>query len=81
YASSPVLRYTWLENIEKFHAQRGYWAERAMCTLHMCAIVADYLHGTNAMPYRPQGCEAFNIVSFNAASEKAEVQLEVCVVR
>eukprot|EP00123_Amoebidium_parasiticum_P017601 comp23911_c1_seq1/m.42132 comp23911_c1_seq1/g.42132 ORF comp23911_c1_seq1/g.42132 comp23911_c1_seq1/m.42132 type:complete len:1683 (-) comp23911_c1_seq1:637-5685(-) len=71
YAHSPSLRLTWLENMEKYHAQKECWAERAMCTLHMCAIVAEYLVSIDYNDHLPSGASAFTRISANTIEEAA----------
>ncbi|KAL6064625.1 Dedicator of cytokinesis protein 9 [Balamuthia mandrillaris] len=50
YANTPDLRVTWLINLANFHADkaRKNWAEAGQCTLHIAALIAEYLHMKNS---------------------------------
>lgn len=44
YESTPELRYTWIENLAKFHAKVDNHSEAAQCHLHNAALVAEFLN-------------------------------------
>ena len=45
YKNTPDLRITWLQSLAKFQEQKGKAVESAMCSVHMAALIADYLVG------------------------------------
>ena len=71
YQNSPDLRITWLENMSKKHIERSNFTESAMCHIHMCALVAEYLHMLESQTYLPVGAVSFRHVTPNALSESA----------
>lgn len=71
YQNSPDLRLTWLENMAKKHVERSNHCEAAMCNVHMCALVAEYLHMLESQKYLPVGAVAFRHITPNALSESA----------
>ncbi|XP_063901739.1 dedicator of cytokinesis protein 7-like isoform X2 [Zophobas morio] len=71
YRNSPDLRLTWLQNIEAFHQNEQNFAEVAMCRVHMCALISEYLFTTNYSQGLPSGASAFYSVSPNVNDESA----------
>lgn len=71
YQNSPDLRLTWLENMSKKHIERSNYTESAMCHIHMCALVAEYLHMLESQTYLPVGAVSFRHITPNALSESA----------
>lgn len=71
YQNSPDLRLTWLENMSKKHIERSNYTEAAMCAIHMCALVAEYLHMLESQTYLPVGAVSFRHITPNALSESA----------
>jgi dedicator of cytokinesis protein 6/7/8 len=71
YQNSPDLRLTWLENMSKKHIEKSNYTESAMCHIHMCALVAEYLHMLESQTYLPVGAVTFRFITPNALSESA----------
>jgi dedicator of cytokinesis protein 6/7/8 len=71
YQNSPDLRLTWLENMSKKHVERSNFVESAMCHVHMCALIAEYLHMLESQSYLPIGAVSFRQVTPNVLSESA----------
>lgn len=71
YQNSPDLRLTWLENMSKKHIEKSNFTESAMCHVHMCALVAEYLHMLESQTYLPVGAVSFRLITPNALSESA----------
>ncbi|CRL07174.1 CLUMA_CG020162, isoform A [Clunio marinus] len=71
YQNSPDLRLTWLENMSKKHIERSNYTESAMCHIHMCALVAEYLYMLESQTYLPIGAVSFRHITPNVLSESA----------
>eukprot|EP01137_Pigoraptor_chileana_P018685 Opistho-2@78585 len=71
YANSPDLRVTWLENLAQYHKSTSNWAEAAQCTIHIAALVAEYLNIIDFKRGLPQGCASFQNISPNVLEESA----------
>lgn len=71
YQNSPDLRLTWLENMSKKHIERSNYTESAMCHIHMCSLVAEYLHMLESQTYLPVGAVSFRHITPNALTESA----------
>ena len=82
YVNAPSLRITWLESLSNFYVQRNRHAEAAMCILHIAAMICEYLNVVDPKPGRPNGCDAFCIISSNIVEEKSicETSFVVCIV-
>jgi dedicator of cytokinesis protein 6/7/8 len=74
YTSTPDLRVTWLDNLCDEHKKVGNYAEAACATLHIAALVAEYLYLLEPDPDSgmPDGCNAFVGVTPNVTEESLE---------
>ncbi|KAM4695932.1 dedicator of cytokinesis protein 11 isoform 1-T1 [Rhinophrynus dorsalis] len=68
YASTPELRKTWLESMAKIHVKNGDYSEAAMCSIHVAALVAEFLHRKKLFH---SGCSVFKKITPNIDEEAA----------
>ncbi|XP_018085480.1 dedicator of cytokinesis protein 11 isoform X2 [Xenopus laevis] len=68
YASTPELRKTWLESMAKIHMKNGDYSEAAMCSIHVAALVAEFLLRKKLFHC---GCSAFKKITPNIDEEAA----------
>lgn len=71
YTNAPCLRLTWLESLGNFHKRKQNWAESAMCSVHIAAMMAEFLHAVEPQEHIPAGSEAFLRVSSNVLVEQS----------
>ncbi|XP_068107031.1 dedicator of cytokinesis protein 11 isoform X2 [Hyperolius riggenbachi] len=68
YASTPELRKTWLESMAKIHTKNGDLSEAAMCSIHVAALVAEFLYRKKLFH---SGCSVFKKITPNIDEEAA----------
>uniref|UniRef100_A0A665UXW2 Dedicator of cytokinesis 9b n=1 Tax=Echeneis naucrates TaxID=173247 RepID=A0A665UXW2_ECHNA len=71
YTSTPELRKTWLDSMARIHNKNGDMSERAMCYVHVAALVAEYLWRKGMFR---QGCSAFRVITPNIDEEAAMME-------
>eukprot|EP01156_Anaeramoeba_ignava_P023833 Anaeramoba_ignava/c21788_g1_i1.p1 GENE.c21788_g1_i1~~c21788_g1_i1.p1 ORF type:complete len:1096 (-),score=223.43 c21788_g1_i1:24-3311(-) len=75
YNKAPDLRLTWLESLQKFHINNKNFTEATLASLHMCALVGEYLHLMHPDNlWLPQGARAFASVSATCVNESCEMK-------
>uniref|UniRef100_A0A665UU13 Dedicator of cytokinesis 9b n=1 Tax=Echeneis naucrates TaxID=173247 RepID=A0A665UU13_ECHNA len=81
YTSTPELRKTWLDSMARIHNKNGDMSERAMCYVHVAALVAEYLwrkdfyiNFTSLLGMFRQGCSAFRVITPNIDEEAAMME-------
>ena len=57
--------------MSKDHSKYSNYTEAAMCLVHSAALVAEYLKMLEDKDYLPEGCVAFENVTYNAIEESA----------
>uniref|UniRef100_A0A8D9FDQ4 Dedicator of cytokinesis protein 9 n=1 Tax=Cacopsylla melanoneura TaxID=428564 RepID=A0A8D9FDQ4_9HEMI len=73
YASTPELRFTWLETMTRNHAKDNNFSEAACCQLHMAALMAQYLKLKGVQSW---GAEAFDKISTNIPRDETGLKLD-----
>lgn len=75
YASTPELRHTWLITMARNHEQNGNISEAAMCSLHIAALMAEYLKlkGGGSVKW---GAEVFGKISRNIPRDEKGLKLD-----
>ncbi|XP_077350111.1 dedicator of cytokinesis protein 11 isoform X1 [Lithobates pipiens] len=68
YASTPELRKTWLESMAKIHVKNGDYSETAMCSIHVAALVAEFLYRKKLFH---TGCSVLKKITPNIDEEAA----------
>ncbi|XP_072287615.1 dedicator of cytokinesis protein 11 [Pyxicephalus adspersus] len=68
YASTPELRKTWLESMAKIHVKNGDYSEAAMCSIHVAALVAEFVYRKKLFH---TGCSVFKKITPNIDEEAA----------
>ena len=71
YQNSPDLRLTWLANMAQKHLEHKHPTEAGMCLVQSAALVAEYLHMLEDVPYLPVGAASLEQITPNAAEESA----------
>lgn len=75
YASTPELRHTWLITMARNHEQNGNISEAAMCSLHIAALMAEYLK-LKGGAYVKWGAEVFGKISRNIPRDEKGLKLD-----
>jgi hypothetical protein len=78
YRNAPDLRVTWLESLAAVHSRHApgtssaaaHWAEAAQCSIHIAALIAEYLISVEPVDGLPQGCAPFEVVCPSALEEQ-----------
>uniref|UniRef100_A0A023F2T5 Putative ph domain-containing protein n=1 Tax=Triatoma infestans TaxID=30076 RepID=A0A023F2T5_TRIIF len=73
YASTPELRFTWLQTMTRNHANLSNYSEAACCQLHIAALMAQYLKLKGEQDW---GAEAFTPISANIARDETSLKLD-----
>ncbi|KAI5737707.1 hypothetical protein M8J76_015984 [Diaphorina citri] len=73
YASTPELRFTWLETMTRNHVKDLNYSEAAMCQLHIAALMAQYLKLKGVQSW---GAEAFDKISSNIPRDETGLKLD-----
>ncbi|KAL1458514.1 hypothetical protein WDU94_008656 [Cyamophila willieti] len=73
YASTPELRFTWLETMTRNHAKDNNFSEAACCQLHIAALMAQYLKLKGVQSW---GAEAFDKISTNIPRDETGLKLD-----
>eukprot|EP01121_Diplochlamys_sp_Union-15-3_P013066 TRINITY_DN4009_c0_g1_i1.p1 TRINITY_DN4009_c0_g1~~TRINITY_DN4009_c0_g1_i1.p1 ORF type:complete len:676 (+),score=104.11 TRINITY_DN4009_c0_g1_i1:186-2030(+) len=77
YINVPDLRVTWLDNLAEFHRKQKAYAEAAQCTIHIAALITEYLNIQEPSPGIPTGCNSFQTVSRSALEEASLVDVAI----
>lgn len=73
YASTPELRFTWLQTMTRNHAKDSNYSEAACCQLHIAALMAQYLKLKGVQDW---GAEAFSTISSNIPRDETGLKLD-----
>ncbi|KAL1123769.1 hypothetical protein AAG570_001542 [Ranatra chinensis] len=73
YASTPELRFTWLQTMIRNHMKDNNYSEAACCQLHIAALMAQYLKLKGEQSW---GAEAFASISTNIPRDEISLKLD-----
>ncbi|XP_024086053.1 dedicator of cytokinesis protein 9 isoform X2 [Cimex lectularius] len=73
YASTPELRFTWLQTMTRNHSNLANYSEAACCQLHIAALMAQYLKLKGEQDW---GAEAFSPISANIIRDETSLKLD-----
>ncbi|RDD36831.1 Dedicator of cytokinesis protein 6 [Trichoplax sp. H2] len=71
YRNSPDLRLAWLQYMAQKNEELNNFAEAAQCHVHSAALVCEYIHDVEDLPWLPSCCASFESISSNVLEESA----------